>query len=222
MLFLAVFCGFLAEYKLEQTIERHREKEFIGSMLEDAANDTAHIRETISANQARIFYLDSLALACYEYQGTQAQSSRLYFLNKKTLYRPDLLYPTDRTIFQLKNAGGMRLIRKKAAANAIINYDNTGKQVLNQQVYYENYLNELTACATGLFNFPELMARMDNRAEHLETARLISEDRSALMKMGNQAKMFQGILKQYINRLNEMRDQALQLMEILNKEYHIH
>ena len=29
MLFLAVFCGFLAKYKLEQTIERHKEKEYM-------------------------------------------------------------------------------------------------------------------------------------------------------------------------------------------------
>ena len=35
MLFLAVFCGFLAEYKLEQTIERHREKEYMQLMVED-------------------------------------------------------------------------------------------------------------------------------------------------------------------------------------------
>ena len=35
MLFLAVFCGFLAEYKLEHVIEHQREKVYIKSMVED-------------------------------------------------------------------------------------------------------------------------------------------------------------------------------------------
>ena len=40
MLFLAVFCGFLAEYQLESKIEKDREKQFIRSMLEDLKRDT--------------------------------------------------------------------------------------------------------------------------------------------------------------------------------------
>ena len=35
MLFLAVFCGFLAEYQLEHKIERDREKKFIQTFIED-------------------------------------------------------------------------------------------------------------------------------------------------------------------------------------------
>jgi len=35
MLFLAVFCGFLAVYQLEQTIKRQRENELIESLIVD-------------------------------------------------------------------------------------------------------------------------------------------------------------------------------------------
>jgi hypothetical protein len=35
MLFLAVFCGFLAEYQLEHKIEKNREKQFMKSTLVD-------------------------------------------------------------------------------------------------------------------------------------------------------------------------------------------
>ena len=34
MLFLAVFCGFLAEYQLEHVVEHQREKEYIHSFIE--------------------------------------------------------------------------------------------------------------------------------------------------------------------------------------------
>jgi hypothetical protein len=35
MLFLAVFCGFLAEYQLEHKIEKDRERQYISSLYED-------------------------------------------------------------------------------------------------------------------------------------------------------------------------------------------
>jgi hypothetical protein len=42
MLFLAVFCGFLAENWREHLIEHKREKEFIGNLVRDLEKDTCH------------------------------------------------------------------------------------------------------------------------------------------------------------------------------------
>jgi hypothetical protein len=47
MLFLAVFCGFLAEYQLEHKIEKDREKQYMEGMLEDLVSDTAMLASTI-------------------------------------------------------------------------------------------------------------------------------------------------------------------------------
>ena len=47
MLFLAVFLGFLAEYYLEHKIEHNREKQFMMSMVEDLAIDTAELKRSI-------------------------------------------------------------------------------------------------------------------------------------------------------------------------------
>jgi hypothetical protein len=145
----------------------------------------------------------------------------MYHLVKNTLYRPDLMYPTDRTLYQLKNAGGMRLIRKKSSANTIIEYDNSGKQVLNQQVYYENYLTDLTAASVELINFPELWSGSYNQTGSYVNAKLISNDPHSLRKMGNLAKMFQGVIRQYVNRLNEMKTGAIQMSAVLKTDYHI-
>lgn len=46
MLFLAVVCGMLAEYYLENRIERHREHEFVESMVQDLKEDTVKISAT--------------------------------------------------------------------------------------------------------------------------------------------------------------------------------
>ena len=41
MLFLAVFCGFLAENQREHLVEHQREKQYMRSMMEDLMLDTA-------------------------------------------------------------------------------------------------------------------------------------------------------------------------------------
>src|SRR5688572_7848350 len=47
MLFLAVFCGFLAEYQLEHVIENNREKQFMKTMVEDLEIDVRNIQQEI-------------------------------------------------------------------------------------------------------------------------------------------------------------------------------
>ena len=221
MLFLAVFCGFLAEYKLEQTIERHREKEFILSMIEDAMTDTANIHAVIPLNLERAGYADSLSIACLNYRGTQAENTKIYQTHRNCIYRPDLVYPTDRTLFQLKNSGGMRLIRKKKATESIIAYDNSGKRLINQQTYYETYLNDLTNSSAQLMNFLVLWGHSRKEVHPYDTAKLINPDRLKLMEMGNIAVIYKGVLLQYINRLKEMEKESVVLINTLKKEYHI-
>lgn len=222
MLFLAVFCGFLAEYKLEQTIERHREKEFILSMIEDAATDTANIHFAIAQNTERIKYADSLAMTTLSYKGTQVENSRIYSAARKTIYYPELVYPTDRTLFQLKNSGGMRLIQNKRSVESIIAYDNSGKNVMNQQVYYEHYLTALTAASNRLMDFSVLLNYKQPTAIYeSKNARIVNPAPEKLLEMGNMSMMFQGVMMQYVVRLQEMEKKAIGLMNTLKKEYHI-
>ena len=221
MLFLAVFCGFLAEYQLEQTIERHREKEFILSMIEDAITDTANIHAAMPLNLERAGYADSLTIACMNYRGTQQENTKIYQSHRNCIYRPDLVYPTDRTLFQLKNSGGMRLIRNKKATETIIAYDNSGKRLINQQAYYETYLNDVTNSSAQLMNFLVLWGHSRNEMHSYDTAKLINPDHLKLMEMGNKSMIFRGILLQYINRLKELEQESVLLINTLKKEYNM-
>ena len=60
MLFLAVFCGFLAENFREHEVERQREKEFIHSYVEDLKIDTAAINKNLLVQNRKKNQLDSL------------------------------------------------------------------------------------------------------------------------------------------------------------------
>ena len=222
MLFLAVFCGFLAEFKLEQTIERHREKEFILSMIEDAATDTANIHLVITQNTERIKNADSLAIVTLNYKGTQAENNRIYSAARKTMYYPELVHPVDRTLFQLKNSGGMRLIQSRRSVESIIAYDNSSKNVVNQQTYYEHYLTALTSACNRLMDFSVLLNyKRQSTIYQGKNVRIVNPSPEKLLEMGNMSMVFQGVMMQYIVRLKEMEKKAIELIYTLKKEYHI-
>ena len=62
MLFLAVFCGFLAEYKLEHMIEQQREKQYMQSLIYDLQSDTLNLNEGFPRKDGRINAIDSIFL----------------------------------------------------------------------------------------------------------------------------------------------------------------
>ncbi|MCY7311292.1 MAG: hypothetical protein LH619_10980 [Chitinophagaceae bacterium] len=122
MLFLAVFCGFLAEYQLEHKIERDREKQFMQTMVEDLKSDSAQLNRLIKLRKSRIKELDTLfhIIANDEYLKDGRKVYQLYEFPYWDILR---FFPSDRTMQQLKNGGNLRLIRKKNVSNALIKYD---------------------------------------------------------------------------------------------------
>ena len=103
MLFLAVFCGFLAEYQLEHKIEKDRGKQYAKSMYDDLKMDTAQLNSVIQARVSRNEMLDSLF---HQIDNPQNQLSDLYFFARHiTRTSPIIFFNNDRTIQQLKNSG---------------------------------------------------------------------------------------------------------------------
>ena len=60
MLFLAVFCGFLAEYQLEHKIENNRERQYMQSMITDLNTDLANMSITLAEKENMIKLGDSI------------------------------------------------------------------------------------------------------------------------------------------------------------------
>ncbi|MFZ1263724.1 MAG: hypothetical protein WAT34_09445 [Chitinophagaceae bacterium] len=122
MLFLAVFCGFLAEYQLEHKIEKDREKQFMQTMVEDLKSDTTQLSRLILFRKSRIRELDTLfdlvASDAYLHEGR-----KVYELYENPYWDILRFFPSDRTMQQLKNSGNLRLIRNKNVSNALIKYD---------------------------------------------------------------------------------------------------
>lgn len=132
MLFLAVFCGFLAEYQLEHIVEHNREKQYIESMIVDLKADSNRVQVIINNNKNNVAGFDSLLHNIYHKPYTDSSIRTLYYLKETyTLVRFNMLFSKG-TISQLKNSGGFRLIRNRAAADSIIKYDLNTERVENQ------------------------------------------------------------------------------------------
>jgi hypothetical protein len=121
MLFLAVFCGFLAEWQLEHVIENQREKEYIRSIVEDINADVEQTNKLVTDISTRITKTDSL-LSALSSNDIQKNSNEAFQLWRTTVGFPDFVQ-NDRTIQQLKSSGALRIIRNKAVSDKIMEYD---------------------------------------------------------------------------------------------------
>lgn len=133
MLFLAVFCGFLAEYYLEHTIEHNREKQFIESLIKDIDADTAQLSRIKVFRLARLSSIDSLNNYLAKNTSSVISLHGIQLLNN--LKGHVAFFENSGTLDQLKNAGGLRLIRKRNVVDSIQLYDQQIKRMALRDLF---------------------------------------------------------------------------------------
>jgi hypothetical protein len=226
MLFLAVFCGFLAENFREHQIEHQREKQYIRSYLEDLKTDTTNLGLLSLTNKVVIRELDSL-LFYYDEFATGRCSSGFTKFSEGLNGFVEFNY-TDKTIQQLKNSGGMRLIREPAVSDSIIQYDVMVKEQLSQ----EEALNRLFELTNNnyieLFNLalfekemnknqhnPELLAK--NKVLDL----LLTHDKQKVWSLYHYISIYKSTIEGKRQSAVVLKEQATRLISFLKKEYHL-
>ena len=132
MLFLAVFCGFMAENQREHLIEHRREKVYMSSMLNDVRADTTMLKLMRRTFVNITVHIDSLIPLLQQDKEMQKNATRIYQHQVWLSLFARWIY-SDRTISQLKNSGNFRLIRRKSVSDMIIDYDG----------YVTNYVGDM-------------------------------------------------------------------------------
>ena len=222
MLFLAVFCGFLAENIRETSIERHREKEFMHSMINDLKNDTTKLGKNIFAFQQILLEHDTLKKT---YPLLAKGFNQVFYthLNALTSY-PDFIY-TDGTIQQLKNSGGLRLIKNHTAVDSIMAYDAQVKKALINESILGVLANKMDDSRVEMFsaqNYDEAVlngkTRAQMEAEQMEF--LLSHDKVLLTKYYNKIRQYNWLSVIVKENMEELKSAADRLINVLQKEYH--
>jgi len=215
MLFLAVFLGFIAENIREQSVERHREKEYMQSMIEDLAQDTLEVNRVSLVNVAAIGNLDTLMdLLKLPLSGDTATRKKLYFFLPASM-TAELCVFTQRTLSQLKNAGGLRLVKKKEVADLISLYDSK----IQYLVIIAKSLDEVTTDADRIGS--EIYDLNYYRSHHDSNYDLTTYDPKILKKFSNFAQVEQTIFAFYEAHLQEEKQLAIRLIKLVKKEYHL-
>jgi hypothetical protein len=204
MLFLAVFCGFLAEYQLEQTIERHREKEYIEAFTNDLKLDTAQIqmRSRNISNTAK--GIDSMLALAKDLTTIEQKRLFCYYYIK---YVPTsiLLVSNDGTMQQLKNAGGLRLIKNRKAVDSIMTYDSYNRGIEGQAVRYRDNVVKALDASDHIFDW--------NTFDKVEAQSLLTSDAIFLANPSKEE------LQYFINRVIKQKGVSLIYRRFLEEQY---
>jgi hypothetical protein len=122
MLFLAVFCGFLAEYQLEHSIERQRAKDFAVSLQRDLAADTSNFNITITNLTICGKKIDTLIELLSNPEKLQENTLAIY---QNSVYA--FIFPgsqaNESTLQQLLNSGSLRYFKNNQLVDSIKLYN---------------------------------------------------------------------------------------------------
>jgi hypothetical protein len=220
MLFLAVFCGFLAEYQLEQTIERHREKDYIKSITEDLQSDLRQIARVIPFLKERELSLDSLN---YGLHNSHFNTADLYYYVRQST-RPIGFSPSDRTIIQLKNSGGFRLITNKQTADSILAYQGL---IENYQFALKRETEEiqhLLPFLSKLFDakvFDEMVDNANRIHKPTGNPKMRSSDPNLINEFSYYVHLLKTTTLLKNKSLHRMHMRATNILQFLKTQYHL-
>ena len=224
MLFLAVFCGFLAEYTLEHKIEKDREKQFISSLVDDIKADITQLNSVIQKRDEKIQRLDSLILLI-NLPDFAAYGSNIYFNAIHTGRLVDIRFTAnDGTMLQLKNSGGLRLIRNRTVVDSIAHYDVSVRNLEELGDQEMQMVHEYRTIAKRVFNSLVFDRMMDeNNISHrpADNPVLLAFNKQDLADLNFTVYSIKVIVKGMRRDSKKLLQQATNLLATINKEYHL-
>jgi hypothetical protein len=229
MLFLAVFCGFMAEIQVEHYVEQQREKKYMLSLKDELVVDTMKFAKSMAQVSEIHPLLDSFynnLKNLKEYNYSLKGKWNVYINAETVTYLPALT-----TILQIKNSGNLRLIKNHELLREVILYEamvlnryaviaqhvqDAKEKILNFEDKYCNYdefgvySNDLYHTKYGIAN-PKLIYEMP----------VITKDAVVLNEFANLAINYKGRLRGYESQVSKVNKQAKKLIKLINEVYHI-
>jgi len=226
MLFLAVFCGFLAENKREHIVERQREKKYMVSLVNELMADTAQIRELLT-DSTWIKGQDSLMNILYNTSPVSIDTRLVYyFYEEYTVYINSAIL-NNNTLTQLKNSGSMRLIRNKDVIDSLYLLNTIIVAVDKQfDLFLYHTYPQYSAMSARIINEKYLMnSKPGQLRQHLfslsEKPELITYSPAALVEFANYIGRIKKTRTRYIDILRYYYNYCISLIPFIKKEYHL-
>jgi hypothetical protein len=221
MLFLAVFCGFLAEYQLEHKIERDREKIYMQNMLDDLKADTAIYSDYAARNAVVRGLVDTLTVL-FKSPDRKKHISKLAYSARIMTAKWKQIAMVKRTYEEMKSSGHLRLIRKKEVAGDVSKYYSSLSELDTYNTVGMMWSDNYAKAMAKLFDGEALLKIIKEKKEiPLNEDVLISEDKLSINELLTSAGYFYGALSLNDAVAAIRKKAAEQLIELIKKEYRL-
>ncbi len=220
MLFLAVFCGFLAENLREHYIEHQRAKKFASSLIEDLKADTAEIH--LNKKYINRFY-ESADLSLSELRKERS-------LQNDTVLQVNGIYDLFEFNFfdsqmgnydQMKNSGALRYF-KADLVNKLTHYESDANRLLLQkQDYLSFHENIISPFIINTLNSDFIEALNNKKSFHGGPVFISEPDGAAVSKWKNMILMIRKRQEVEMTGIEWHEQRALELIDELRETYHL-
>ena len=233
MLFLAVFCGFLAENIREHRVEHLRAKEFAKSLVQDLQNDKSAINVQKKSSEYFIAFTDSLLEhSKIRLEGRNAAEFSFY---TRFMYWTVPLSWNRATFEQIKNSGSLRYFKNYQLLEKLMKYDGLVNQIEGEFNNHQTRGNMLLALINKIIDPGYHQGLSKYRLLSLDTMSSDTRDyyfsteiepletkRAEIREMLNMTVVQQRNLRFNIDtRLQPAKELANELINDLKKEYHL-
>jgi hypothetical protein len=223
MLFLAVFCGFLAENYRETLVNKEKELHYMQNMVADLKADTADLNFAIYYQQLWYNHLDSaLQMPIERLRNINTQDTFFYhFLPYYSWMQPFI--QNDNNITQLR-AGGFNLIRNENTIDSINQVYNFYKGVKFGVDFNITCYWDVVHKAQQLMNLPPPAATIEEvipKRVLQNTEIFIEYDKQAIKQLYSMLTNAKGTLFATIISEKQYREKAERLLVYLQMEYHL-
>jgi len=223
MLFLAVFCGFLAENIREHQIEQAREKQYILSLIADLKENDQVISHELNFQKTRIVMMDSMINMLNNPNQVRGHEGLLYYFARISP-RLRTLTVNNRTFEQLKNSGNFRLIRKIETSNRIMAYYESIPLIRQIEELYFGEFDHYKTIASGIFD-PAVFISMETKNGEIartdQNPPLQSYDPNLIKQLSIFAVYMNGSGRGILRVAEELKRKGEIIMDYLQKEYHL-
>ena len=227
MLFLAVFCGFLAEHQLEHTIEHQRATVYADNLYDELKNDTARLSFLIRRNRDISSKLDTLCLLTKGPARQNIPSGMLYYYAQFVTY-VSYFSSSNSTIEQLKGSGSLRIMNINVAQK-ISEYDRKIRELEKEYGLSKSEFEKIENLHFKIFDvytmemlFPEDSTEKAKDSLFQLRSLYIRDDPEMLNEYIGWLKFESNIYSfQTKEFLEPIRKAAVELIALLKKHYHL-
>ncbi len=233
MLFLAVFCGFLAENIREHIVEHSRAKEFSKTLVKDLQNDTAAIHSQNKSAETYITIADSLlSLSKSSLEGHNA--SRFSFYTRFVYWTQPINW-NRATFEQIKNSGSLRYFKNYQLLEKMMKYDavinDIQAEARNHEIRGNLLLNQINVIIDPAYHHElskyflwslDTMSKKTMETLYAINSGSLENKRNEIRELLNMTIVQQRNLRRDINVTWKQAEMlANELISDLKKEYHL-